>query len=71
MWTNNSTLDWHVGSVGPPLSALIAATPCLTTGPCFVLSPPCRLYMITWHIGLFLCIFLGQIGVQARKQGYF
>ena len=29
------------------------------------------LYMITWHIGLFLAMFLGQIGVQARKQGYF
>ncbi|KAI3425288.1 hypothetical protein D9Q98_009055 [Chlorella vulgaris] len=29
------------------------------------------LLMTTWHVGLFLCLFLGQIGVQARKQGYF
>ncbi|KAL4430381.1 hypothetical protein ABPG77_002187 [Micractinium sp. CCAP 211/92] len=27
--------------------------------------------MVTWHIGLFACLFWGQIGVQARKQGYF
>lgn len=39
------------------------------TGP--ALTDNFWLYMITWHIGLFLCIFLGQIGVQARKQGYF
>jgi photosystem I subunit PsaO len=29
------------------------------------------LYMITWHVGLFVALTLGQIGVQARKQGYF
>mmetsp|Transcript_14658 Transcript_14658/g.44282 ORF Transcript_14658/g.44282 Transcript_14658/m.44282 type:complete len:142 (+) Transcript_14658:84-509(+) len=28
------------------------------------------LYMVTWHVGLFIALFLGQIGVQARKQGY-
>jgi hypothetical protein len=27
--------------------------------------------MTTWHVGLFVCLFLGQIGVQARKQNYF
>lgn len=28
------------------------------------------LYMITWHVGLFTVLLLGQIGVQGRKQGY-
>jgi hypothetical protein len=30
-----------------------------------------RAAVIVWHVGLFLAMFLGQIGVQARKQGYF
>ena len=29
------------------------------------------LYLITWHIGLFSTMLLGQIGWQGRKQGYF
>eukprot|EP00217_Crustomastix_stigmatica_P007477 CAMPEP_0183794508 /NCGR_PEP_ID=MMETSP0803_2-20130417/3884_1 /TAXON_ID=195967 /ORGANISM="Crustomastix stigmata, Strain CCMP3273" /LENGTH=131 /DNA_ID=CAMNT_0026038913 /DNA_START=46 /DNA_END=441 /DNA_ORIENTATION=+ len=29
------------------------------------------LYLITWHVGLFTTMLLGQIGVQGRKQGYF
>eukprot|EP00877_Chromochloris_zofingiensis_P009535 jgi/Chrzof1/4835/Cz15g01010.t1_PSAO[v5.2] len=29
------------------------------------------LYLIVYHAGLFACIFFGQIGLQARKQGYF
>lgn len=29
------------------------------------------LYMIVWHVGLFLTMTLGTIGVQGRKQGYF
>jgi hypothetical protein len=29
-----------------------------------------RLYMITWHVGLFTTLLLGQIGVQGRKGGY-
>ena len=29
------------------------------------------LYMITWHIGLFSVMTLGQIGWQGRKQGFF
>ncbi|CEG01290.1 unnamed product [Ostreococcus tauri] len=32
---------------------------------------PIWLYMLTWHMGLFACMMFGQIGVQARKQGYF
>lgn len=31
----------------------------------------CRLYLTVYHAGLFLTIFLGQIGVQGRQQGYF
>lgn len=29
------------------------------------------LYLITWHVGLFMTMLLGQIGYQGRKQGYF
>lgn len=39
------------------------------TGP--ALSDKFWLYLITWHIGLFLTMVLGQVGVQGRKQGYF
>ena len=28
------------------------------------------LYMITWHVGLFLTLTLAQIGIQGRKQEY-
>lgn len=39
------------------------------TGP--GLDSPFWLYLVTWHVGLFVTMFLGQIGVQGRKQGYF
>ena len=39
------------------------------TGP--ALDDKFWLYMITWHVGLFLTLTLGQIGIQGRKQGYF
>merc|ERR1719387_279830 len=29
------------------------------------------IYLALYHAGLFLCLLLGQIGVQGRKQGYF
>jgi len=35
------------------------------------LSDKFWLYLITYHIGLFLSLTLAQIGVQGRKQGYF
>lgn len=38
------------------------------TGPS--LDSPFWLYMITWHIGLFTTMLLGQVGVNGRKQGY-
>lgn len=28
------------------------------------------LYMVTWHVGLFVSLTLAQIGIQGRKQGY-
>lgn len=28
------------------------------------------LYMITWHVGLFATMLLGQVGVNGKKQGY-
>ena len=30
----------------------------------------CRLYFVTYHVGLFTTLLLGQIGFQGRKQGY-
>ncbi|EFN53760.1 hypothetical protein CHLNCDRAFT_14460, partial [Chlorella variabilis] len=36
------------------------------TGP--ALTDDFWLLMVTWHMGLFACLFWGQIGVQARKQ---
>eukprot|EP00882_Tetradesmus_deserticola_P019039 GHRQ01020481.1.p1 GENE.GHRQ01020481.1~~GHRQ01020481.1.p1 ORF type:complete len:160 (-),score=43.02 GHRQ01020481.1:689-1168(-) len=30
------------------------------------IDDPFWLYLLTWHMGLFACIFWGQIGVQAR-----
>eukprot|EP00887_Chlorella_sp_A99_P000121 scaffold16.g121.t1 len=38
------------------------------TGP--ALTDPFWLYLFLWHFGLFLTMNWGQIGVQARKQGY-
>jgi photosystem I subunit PsaO len=29
------------------------------------------LYLISWHVGLFVALTLGQIGIQGRKQNYF
>lgn len=38
------------------------------TGP--ALDDKFWLYMVTWHVGLFVTMTLGQIGFQGRKQGY-
>jgi photosystem I subunit PsaO len=35
-----------------------------------VRAAACRLYMVTWHVGLFVTMLLGQVGVQGKKQGY-
>lgn len=39
------------------------------TGP--AVDSPFWLYFTIYHVGLFVCLTLAQIGVQARKQGYF
>ena len=38
------------------------------TGP--ALDSPFWIYLLTWHIGLFTTLLLGQIGYNGRKQGY-
>lgn len=30
-----------------------------------------RLWLITWHLGLFICLTFGQIGFKGRTDGYF
>ena len=35
------------------------------------IDSPFWIYLITYHVGLFVCLTLAQIGVQGRKQGYF
>eukprot|EP01026_Neomeris_dumetosa_P029672 TRINITY_DN23_c0_g1_i3.p4 TRINITY_DN23_c0_g1~~TRINITY_DN23_c0_g1_i3.p4 ORF type:complete len:183 (+),score=5.14 TRINITY_DN23_c0_g1_i3:990-1538(+) len=38
------------------------------TGP--ALDSPFWLYLVTWHVGLFLTMLLGQVGFQGRAQKY-
>ncbi|MCO5556657.1 hypothetical protein L7F22_010208 [Adiantum nelumboides] len=49
-------------SIGPELAHW-------PTGP--ALTSPFWLWMITWHIGLFIVLLLGQIGFKGRQDGYF
>lgn len=60
-------LIYTLSSLWPANSYLTA----LCSTPHHPFSPCCRLYLIVYHAGLFACIFFGQIGLQARKQGYF
>ena len=64
----------------PPLLPLLLCThhhhlhACIHA--CVCVQPPAVgnefwLLMITWHVGLFTVLTLGQIGVQGRRQGYF
>ncbi|ONK77556.1 uncharacterized protein A4U43_C02F7810 [Asparagus officinalis] len=39
------------------------------TGP--ALTSQFWLWMITWHLGLFLCLTFGQIGFKGRTEEYF
>ncbi|CAA7400241.1 unnamed protein product [Spirodela intermedia] len=39
------------------------------TGP--ALTSPFWLWLVTWHLGLFLCLTFGQIGFKGRKEEYF
>ncbi|PNH11820.1 hypothetical protein TSOC_001321 [Tetrabaena socialis] len=57
----NSLFGLFTASIGENLAHF-------PTGP--ALDDKFWLYMITWHVGLFVTLTLGQIGVQGRKQGY-
>lgn len=37
----------------------------------FKLEFVCRLWMVCWHLGLFLCLTFGQIGFKGRTEDYF
>ncbi|RWW29089.1 hypothetical protein GW17_00006420, partial [Ensete ventricosum] len=39
------------------------------TGP--ALTSPFWLWLVTWHLGLFLCLTFGQIGFKGRTEDYF
>ncbi|WZN62577.1 subunit O of photosystem I [Chloropicon roscoffensis] len=39
------------------------------TGP--GVNDPFWVYMLTWHIGLFLTLTLAKIGYEGKKEGYF
>ncbi|XP_057475038.1 photosystem I subunit O-like [Actinidia eriantha] len=39
------------------------------TGP--ALTSPFWLWMVCWHLGLFLCLTFGQIGFKGRSEEYF
>lgn len=58
----SSLFGLFMGSIGENLAKF-------PTGP--ALNDKFFLYLITWHVGLFVAMTLGQIGAQARKQGYF
>jgi photosystem I protein PsaO len=35
------------------------------------IDSPFWLQLVVFHVGLFVCMTLAQIGIQGRKQGYF
>ncbi|XP_076936275.1 photosystem I subunit O-like [Bidens hawaiensis] len=35
------------------------------------LSSPFWLWLVTWHLGLFICLTFGQIGFKGRTEDYF
>merc|ERR1712093_210176 len=58
----SSLVSKFVGSIGAELANF-------PRGP--TLDSDFWLYLVLYHTGLFLCMLLGQIGAQGRKQGYF
>ncbi|KAK9122841.1 hypothetical protein Sjap_012443 [Stephania japonica] len=58
----NSLTGLFFASIGEELSHF-------PTGP--ALSSPFWLWLVTWHIGLFLCLTFGQIGFKGRTESYF
>ncbi|KAG0566852.1 hypothetical protein M758_7G085600 [Ceratodon purpureus] len=57
----NSLTGLFLGSIGPELAHF-------PTGP--ALTSPFWLWMLTWHVGLFVVLTLGQIGFKGRQDGY-
>jgi photosystem I subunit PsaO len=57
----NSLTGLFLASIGPELAHF-------PTGPS--LTSPFWLWLITWHLGLFIVLTLGQIGFKGRKDGY-
>lgn len=53
------------GALNGRIAELLGQFP---TGP--ALSDDFWLLMVTWHVGLFVTLTLGQIGVQGKRQGY-
>nr|CAN83522.1 hypothetical protein VITISV_019056 [Vitis vinifera] len=58
----NSLTGLFFSSIGTELSHF-------PTGP--ALTSPFWLWMVTWHLGLFLCLTFGQIGFKGRTEDYF
>ncbi|KAL7198381.1 hypothetical protein ACSBR2_020807 [Camellia fascicularis] len=58
----NSLTGLFFSSIGTELSHF-------PTGP--ALDSPFWLWMVCWHIGLFLCLTFGQIGIKGRSEEYF
>jgi len=57
----NSLFGLFMASIGENMARF-------PTGP--ALDDKFYLYLLTWHIGLFTTMILGQVGVQGKKQGY-
>merc|ERR1719450_312897 len=57
-----SLFSKFIDSIGTELSHF-------PSGP--ALDSPFWIYFVLYHIGLFACLMLGQIGIQGRKQGIF
>ncbi|XP_028086808.1 photosystem I subunit O [Camellia sinensis] len=58
----NSLTGLFFSSIGTELSHF-------PTGP--ALDSPFWLWMVCWHLGLFLCLTFGQIGIKGRTEEYF
>ncbi|KAJ3700459.1 hypothetical protein LUZ61_004164 [Rhynchospora tenuis] len=58
----NSLTGLFFSSIGEELSHW-------PTGP--ALTSPFWLWLVTWHLGLFICLTFGQIGFKGRTEEYF
>merc|ERR1739848_188681 len=58
----SSLFSKFMGSIGNEMAHF-------PTGP--ALDSDFWIYFSLYHVGLFLCLLLGQIGVQGRREGYF